>query len=218
MSTSQKEADAHVALRIQLSECGMSDGPVMPLEGMKMLGRELDKISKNREEKDADFAQHLHLQLNGGGASGGRGGAVCGGRGGRGGTNRVGIGADRGAGIGRADAMTDRQLESWLAEGGSGASDACGGHGGTGRVGSNAGYGDSAGHVILFTRCSSGICITSVPSKSWWRKLQPMTIVTHIGGIDVSNQRITDATIRDLLQKHWQVIIVGGHTRIAEFD
>jgi hypothetical protein len=263
MNTPYIANDAHIASILQQRECGVSYGPVMSLDAMQILGRELDQIRKNREKKDADFAQRLYLQLNGGGASGGHGGAVRGGRGGAsGGTNRVGIGAVRGAGIGRADAMTEQQLESWLAEGGgrggtnrvgsgavgggehgagighadamtndkfirwlaegggsAGVSAVCGGRGSMKRIGSNAGYDDSASHnVILFTRCPNGIRITSVPHESWWRNLHPGTIVTHIGGIDICNQRITDATIRNLLQTHWLVIIVGGHERIAELS
>jgi hypothetical protein len=101
--------DAQMALALQQRECGLHvNGPVLQLDGMKMLARELEKIQKQRTDNDAKLAQQLHDKLNGHGgvvASGHRGVVASGHR---------GVVA---SGIGRADAMTDSEFRDWLASG-----------------------------------------------------------------------------------------------------
>ena len=93
--------DAQMALALQQRECGLHvNGPVLQLDGMKMLARELEKIQKQRTDNDAKLAQQLHDKLNG------HGGVVA--------SGHRGVVA---SGIGRADAMTDSEFRDWLASG-----------------------------------------------------------------------------------------------------
>lgn len=74
----------HLALALQLEECGLSSCPVMPLEAMQQVGAELNNFTKKRELEDSKYAQHLDRLLNGDGSAAGCGGsygAVYGGSG-----------------------------------------------------------------------------------------------------------------------------------------
>jgi hypothetical protein len=92
MIMSHTNDDALIALILQQSECGTSDGPVLSLDAMKILGAKFNNFTERREQADAKYALIVHSELNakprsgrGGAVRGDRGGgasAVCGGRGG----------------------------------------------------------------------------------------------------------------------------------------